>query len=134
MASFFFNPEWDTGVPEIDRQHRELLRRMELLWVALKARDESAETERTLLHLGEYVELHFQAEEAIMAEAGYPGLAQHKAIHDDLRGRVEALVASYLGGLKMVPLDVMDFLTDWLSGHLSGEDRNLAVYVRGQQT
>lgn len=134
MSVFDWDPAWDTGVPEIDLQHRELLRQMERMMAALVAGREAAETERTLLLLGDYIETHFRTEEVLMAESGYPGLATHRAVHDGMRERVMALVATYQRNPGEVPGDVMDFLTSWLVDHITGDDLQMAAHLRRTAT
>jgi len=130
MPDFLWNPIWETGFPDIDRQHQELLRRMESLAMVLAGGGELLETERTLLHMGEYVEFHFQAEEALMRQFEYPGLPLHQAHHDALRSQVRSLVDAYVADHELVPMSVMDFLVGWLSDHIDKHDRAMAAFFR----
>ncbi len=131
MTVFDWDPAWDTGVPEVDRQHRELLRQMERMMTALVEGRESAETERTLLLLGDYIETHFRTEEDLMARSGYPLLDEHRSVHNGMRDQVLALVAAYQRNPAEVPGGVMDFLTSWLVDHMTNEDLRMAVHLRG---
>ena len=130
MSSFSWNPAWAMEVPAIDRQHRELVHRMELLATAIALGGEREELERTLLFLGDYIEVHFQTEEDLMDAYRYSGKLRHQASHDELRTRVKALVDTYLEGREALHMDVMDFLISWLVGHLAAEDRLLANHLR----
>lgn len=130
MSVFDWDPAWDTGVPEVDRQHRELLLQMERMMAALVEGREVAETERTILLLGEYIETHFATEEDLMIRSGYPGLADHRLLHEGMRLRVLDLVATYQRNPMEVPGDVMDFLTRWLVDHITGDDLRMAVHLR----
>ncbi len=131
MTVFDWDPDWDTGVPEVDQQHRELLRQMERMMTALVEGRESPETERTLLLLGDYIETHFRTEEDLMAQSAYPLLDEHRKVHDGMRERVLALVAAYQRNPAEVPGGVMDFLTCWLVDHMIGDDQRMAVHLRG---
>ena len=84
------------------------------------------------LHLGDYVNTHFNDEEAVMASAGYPDLPRHRLVHDDLRATVTGLTESYLRDGGSLPADLMGFLSSWLVEHLSGEDRLMATFVRSK--
>ena len=132
MSVFDWDPSWDTGVADVDHQHRELLRQMERMMTALVEGRQAAETERTILMLGDYIETHFRTEEDLMARSGYPGLAVHRAVHDGMRAQVIALAATYQRNPAEVPGDVMDFLTSWLVDHMTGEDLKMALHLRGQ--
>ena len=130
MAMFDWNPDWDTGNPTIDRQHRRLLQQMERLFMAVAEGRKKGETERALMLLGEYVDDHFRNEETLMEETGYPRLAEHRVIHEDLRSQVQAMVTSFLDNPEPLPAAVIDFLVNWLKNHLGNEDRMLAAHLR----
>ena len=130
MPIFPWNPDWDTGEASIDRQHQDMLTQLGRLMVALAEGREALETERAMLLLGEYIETHFRDEEALMARAQYPGLAHHRLVHDEMRERVQAMVATYGHDPRSIPASVMDFLLTWLKEHLGGEDRLMAQYLR----
>ena len=128
--TFDWDPAWDTGNATIDQQHRQLLEQMERLFRAVAEGRKQGETERALMLLGEYVEIHFSQEEELMRQAGYPEFPRHKAIHDGLRLQVQALVKDFLEDLRPFPDAVMEFLVTWLKDHLAGEDRHLAAFLR----
>jgi hemerythrin-like metal-binding protein len=131
MVSIFpWNPEWETGEPAIDQQHRQLLDQLGRLMVALAEGREGAETERALLLMGVYIDQHFKDEETLMARSQYPGLEHHRLIHEDLRDQVRVLMDFYVHDPRAIPASVMDFLLTWLKDHLAGEDRLLAEHLR----
>jgi hemerythrin len=132
MGLIQWDPDWETGIIEVDAQHRVLLNRLGQLATALAEGWHASETEKTMLYLGDYVETHFRAEEAIMERCGYPGLEQHRAVHDDLRRRVATLAEAYHRDPRSLPADVMDFLMGWLVDHLAGEDKLMATFLREQ--
>src|SRR5512136_2487135 len=76
---------WDrsleTGDPEIDAQHRELFHRIDKLLAATADRRARSEVGRLLTFLGDYVVSHFEAEERLMADSGYPEAAPHRDEH-----------------------------------------------------
>lgn len=125
-----WNPDWETGVPLIDRQHRQLFLQLEKLFEALHQNLAEAEIPGLLVFLADYVETHFATEEAHMRRTGYPELAGHKAIHDELRSQVSKLLMDFEADPAVVTDEVLDFLTDWLVKHIDGEDRRLAHHLR----
>ena len=130
MSVFPWNPDWETGDPTIDQQHQQLLDQLGRLMMALAEGGELPETERALMLLAHYIDTHFRDEEALMERHGYPGLEQHRVIHEDLRRRVTALGETYGEDPRTIPVHVMDFLLSWLKDHLAGEDRLMAGYLR----
>ena len=130
MAMFDWNPDWETGNSTIDQEHKQLLAQMESLFVAVAEGRKKGEAERALMLIGEYVDNHFNHEEELMKQTGYPGQEEHRAIHEDLRSQVHAMVAAYLDNPDPLPAAVIDFLVNWLRDHLGHADRMLAEHLR----
>jgi hemerythrin len=126
---------WDrsleTGDPEIDEQHRELFARIDSLLAATHDRRARAEVGRLLTYLGDYVVSHFEAEERIMAESGYPELAPHRAEHQRFVAEYARLFQDYRAD-GPGPTFVIKFgnrVTSWLCEHICRTDRQLADYL-----
>ena len=129
MTLLTWNPAWETGVPQIDEQHRRLLTQFEELLVAIHENHPEERIPGLLAFLSDYVETHFSTEEEHMKETHYPGLSGHKAIHDDMRAQVNQLVARYLEDQSIVSEGVLVFLSDWLIGHINDHDRRMASHL-----
>lgn len=71
-------------VSEIDRQHKELVDRFNLLHEAVQSRVARAEIYLLIDEIISYTRLHFAAEERVMLEAGYPMLEEHRKKHQEL--------------------------------------------------
>jgi hemerythrin-like metal-binding protein len=124
-----WDAKYSVGHGTIDSQHQTLFDRVNALYDAMmagKGRDEMA---RTLAFLREYTVEHFQTEENLMQKSDYPGYASHKAIHDDLAAQVLDLEAKHTQGSKVLGMEVMNFLKDWLVHHISEEDKRLAGHL-----
>jgi hemerythrin len=132
VQEFLWNPAWNTGVAEIDDQHRELFRRMGDLALSLTQGRQKTETGKVLIYLRQYVGFHFDTEEALMLRLSYPGLDQHKLLHDEMRVNVGALVEAYLAEGNSVPGNLMDFLVTWLLDHIDRHDKALATFLKDQ--
>ncbi len=72
---------------EMMEQHRELIALCRNLDEAVKLRRERCEIYRIMDQLIACTARHFEAEEQLMAEAGYPELEGHKARHKELLER-----------------------------------------------
>ncbi len=95
-------------VSEIDRQHKELVDRFNLLHEAVQSRVARAEIYLLIDEIISYTRLHFAAEERVMLEAGYPMLEQHKKKHRELIDDTLRLREK----LNLVGEDLFD---DWLN-------------------
>ena len=91
--------------------------------------DAQAEVRKRVLdRLVEYTHTHFDHEEKIMQDAGFPEgeFEAHKALHDAMRRRTMGLRTH----LNLVTArDVLVFLKDWWLDHIQGEDKKYAVYL-----
>ena len=127
-----WDPSLVLGVPLIDGQHQELFRRLDALIASIRAGRSREEVGRTLTFLGEYALQHFSAEEALMTEKGYPGLADHRAEHERFGAELRALQAEHTrdGPTASLIIRVNAQLTTWLRTHIHRTDRALVDFLR----
>ena len=82
-------------------------------------------------YLADYTEFHFTAEEKLQEEIGYPGYAEHRKKHDELRQVVKELSAMLQeeeGPTDAFVKQVNVNITDWLYIHIKSFDRSVAEY------
>lgn len=130
MAILVWNPAWETGEPEIDRQHRLLMAAIERLFKAVSRREDPGDAAETLHFLADYAESHFRMEEALMARSGYPGAEAHRALHDGLRADIARMLEAHRLDPASVSEEMPTFLSDWLISHIGEEDRALVRHLR----
>lgn len=129
-AALQWTPALAVGLAEIDAQHQELFRRAERLIAALRAGDRG-EVLPLLAYLDEYVVHHFEAEERLMKQVGYPGREAHAAAHQAFRADFAALVKDFrrTGPTALIALTIHNWLSDWLRMHIGGVDLALGKFV-----
>jgi hemerythrin-like metal-binding protein len=92
--------EWNdnlaTGVSEIDAQHKELFKRINVLFEACSKRKGRAEVGNLLKFLEEYVVVHFGTEEKYMTMFNYPEYSSHKEEHTNFVNDSDLKVWSFL--------------------------------------
>jgi hemerythrin len=122
------------GIPELDTQHAALFERVDRLHGAMLARDR-AEAARLLHFLRDYVQLHFTAEEQLMARTRYPGREAHQEEHAAFARVVESLSRNlYERGVTAELVHTLDReVTRWLSGHIYSTDLAFGRYVRARR-
>jgi hemerythrin-like metal-binding protein len=124
--------KFSVGVKGIDRQHQELLTRVNDLFDAIGSRDAGRNVEELLCFMEKYVHRHFLCEEKLMRWHGYPGYAQHLGHHQhfiDELARIERLYDR--NGLSGdVVASMSGFISQWLADHFLTEDRQLADFLR----
>jgi hemerythrin len=121
----------ETGIVELDEQHRELFRCVARVRDASFSADVS-ELDRTIAFLRQYVDFHFRAEERFMEAKRFPDLARHKEEHLSLLEVVVEIEAEHRrgsGGAESLAR-VERFLSDWLRTHIGVTDQAMARFVR----
>lgn len=127
---------WDvtmsTGIPRIDNQHQELIRKLNALLDAMQKGRGKEEISKLLGFLGEYVIKHFSDEEAEMERLKCPAAVTNRIAHQqfikrftEFRDRFEKEGAS-----PRVIIDVQKTLVDWVVMHIRGVDTKLAASVK----
>lgn len=126
---------WDTsletGDPEIDDQHRELFRRIDQLLAATRDRRARTEVGRLLTFLGDYVVIHFKAEEQLMVAANYPELEAHRHEHQRFVDEYARIFEDYRAD-GPGPIFVIKFgnrVTGWLCEHICRTDRRFVDHL-----
>ncbi|MBN2322386.1 MAG: hemerythrin family protein [Spirochaetes bacterium] len=81
MDSVSWTSRYETGIDAIDRQHRELFKRIDRLTLSIYDGEGKRGLGGMLEYLGTYVIEHFGTEEELLSRHGYPDLEAHKKEH-----------------------------------------------------
>lgn len=132
MTRFEWSDEYSVGIRLIDNDHRGLFDVMNDLQDAVEHRRGEAEVGHTITYLIRYVQEHFEREERLMREGGYPEVAGHTNKHRKLARQVFAVQKLYEADHKLVDLEkLVEFLRGWLIRHILGDDMEYVPYLRG---
>lgn len=129
MALLTWTQCFSVGVKSIDDQHTVLFNTINDLHAAMMKGQARAKVGELLCTLLVYTRSHFSAEEAIMEDAKYPGLATHRIEHRKLTKQVEKYVERYQQGDLTLSLDLADFLSDWLKNHILSRDQSYRPWL-----
>lgn len=119
------------GIWEIDTQHRALFVQLEKLLDACMVGRELDEVVEMMVFLDDYVDSHFEAEERLQREAGYPEYERHRAEHLIFRATLERLKAELVksGVTRDFVLRVNQTLIDWLKTHIRSVDAAMSEFL-----
>ncbi len=128
---FTWDPRLETGVSEIDEQHRLLFRKADAVLEAVAAGQGAAEVKRTLQFLADYAALHFETEERYMRAAGFPEADAHAEIHARINRRIMEVAASFhaQGASPELVADVEALVRGWLTMHIAEKDRAVSDWI-----
>jgi hemerythrin len=79
--SLRLTPELTVGFEEVDAQHRTMFQCLDAL-VAAAETDDAAGARTAMAALGDFLVVHFAAEESLMNAARFPERGRHKSAHD----------------------------------------------------
>lgn len=123
---------WDesyaTGVDLVDDQHRELFRQLGIL----ADPDRADRVEGTLDFLAKYVREHFETEERMQFQFGFPHANVHKKMHDTF-----VIVLARLRHEHTIHGDNPDFrmrltrtVGEWLTNHILKQDKMFGDFYK----
>lgn len=116
---------------KLDEQHQKLFRIINELHDAMFAKKGRAFVATTIRELVEYTRTHFAEEERQMEAQGYPGLAEHRAAHQQLLKTVTDIERRYQQTQESMGGEVIGFLvSDWLLKHILSMDKQYAPYMK----
>lgn len=130
MEKIEFTKDLELGIGPIDSQHRRLIDLINSL-LEMSAVGASREVLGEILdELSEYIFEHFEAEESLMQEAGYPGYAAHREQHAGFVKKFISFHAKFRAGEERLEVDILSYLAGWLVHHISGEDPLYAAHCQ----
>ncbi len=116
-------------IPEIDRQHQELVKIINRLFQFMSEQKGKEILQPTLDELSDYIIYHFSTEEALMKEKSYPLMAEHKAEHALFIEKVIKFRKEFDTLKTNMSIEIFYFLKDWLYHHITEVDKNMAKYI-----
>jgi hemerythrin len=128
---FDWDPRLETGISEIDEQHRLLFRKADGVLEAVAAGQGALEVKRTLQFLADYAAVHFETEERYMRAAGFPDADAHAEIHARINRRLMEVATEFhaRGASPELVADVEALVRGWLTMHIAEKDRALADWI-----
>ena len=133
MRSFQWDTHFETGLPEIDDQHRALVELINRFGSALgSSASETPEEMRVVFgELNAYARFHFRSEEALMEEASVDArmIAEQRASHVEFCREIDTLWNEEQADANSAAERLHRFLVDWLAYHILGEDKAMARQV-----
>lgn len=124
VYSLAWKAEYDTGVEEIDLQHRNFMALINRLSSELAACDDEKYRRRLLDELAKYAAFHFTSEENLMLKFAYSGFERQRMLHLELMDQLSWRMQSktYEG--------LFEFLVSWFIHHTVEEDHDIGDYIK----
>jgi diguanylate cyclase (GGDEF)-like protein/hemerythrin-like metal-binding protein/PAS domain S-box-containing protein len=129
-----WSPAYSSGNALIDSQHEALFRVANGLLDGVLSSRPKEEVADLLAHLLAEVVQHFQDEERILAEAGFPGCARHAELHADLAAQAGELAKAFDQGALPLGALVQFLAQDVVAMHMLKADRDFFPYTGAPET
>lgn len=121
--------EYSVGVEVLDNDHKKLVQLLNQFTTAYDYAVSEDFERQALQDLVSYTKTHFEREEGIMEENGYPDISAHKKQHAKMIKQVEVFVELYNEKGHDALNEVSDFLSKWLINHINGTDKQYTSYL-----
>jgi hemerythrin len=130
MEKITWDDSFNIQVDVIDQQHRRLVELMNRL---IGIQDEKASDDEIAEILGamtNYLGYHFDTEEQLMIERGYPELESHREEHQTFVTQTANFIATYRQSGVSLKSDILLFLKEWLVEHIIKTDGAFGDYLK----
>ncbi|MGB3211281.1 MAG: bacteriohemerythrin [Desulforhopalus sp.] len=132
MEIISWRNEFSVGVKEMDDQHKKLIGMINKLIAEQKTLTDPKTIADLLTEMTDYAQVHFRAEEYLMAEYGYD---QKHIQEEQHQAFIEKTVSFYSAsdlGPNILSEALLDYLRIWLVGHILKEDMKYKEFFRNK--
>ena len=112
------------GIPIIDRQHKKFLVIYDDVANMINTNEQgnNAKTDKIIIELMTHLKTHFQTEEKLMKQAGYPDIDEHIKQHEFFVKKVDEFTISYKSKNTFLLRNVYLFMKKWFLFHMMQTD------------
>jgi hemerythrin len=132
MGLIKWNDHYSVNIREVDEQHKKLISLINQMYDAMLVSKGKEVLGPVLTELVNYTVYHFNTEERLFQQYGYPEYDEHKRIHDDLTMKAKQLKTAFDQGNNLISIDVMMFLSNWLNTHILEEDKRYGPFLNNK--
>jgi hemerythrin len=127
-----WDPQLNTGIGFIDKQHQRFLEHFQELLNAVAEQRETPKIREILDFLHEYVETHFESEERLMRQHKYIGHDSHRQEHQRFTRQLREMeqeIFRYGPSPKMARI-LQQRLWGWFKDHIGRKDQYFGEFLR----
>ena len=134
MALLSWSPQYSIGNEVIDAEHEELFRLVNAFHDHWQEKRDQQSIAQLLNQLVVYAEMHFQHEEVIMLDAGFPRLVEHQQVHESMVDSIFSLRQSFEQHHNHLEMNTMKFVKTWLVEHIIQNDYLFRDFLARQKS
>ncbi len=122
MFSFSWKRKYSVGVKDLDLQHQAIMDHLDALHESMLDGNVNEAVTPLVSNLVSLAAEHFATEEELMESTGFPGLADHRAKHQELSRKVQEFIARHGQGDQSAYSQCMYFVRGWMTEHMQKDD------------
>lgn len=132
MPLVIWNDSLKVGIPEIDRQHQQLINQLNSLVDAMHSNRGKEEIQQIVRFLDLYVAQHFSHEEGCMLRYQCPVAAQNQTAHHQFLQTLESIKRELQkdGPTLLLAIRVNEELLNWFVNHIKTIDFQLKPCIK----
>ncbi len=133
MGYLKWSDRYSVEIVEIDEQHKKLINLINEMYDAMQAGKGREIIDTVIDEFVDYTVYHFDTEERLLRQHGYPNYDDHKEMHDHIAKKARELKKNLDKGDKPSNIDVMLLMTNWLNTHILEEDRKYVPHIASKE-
>jgi hemerythrin len=133
MQHFKWTKAHSIFLPEVDAEHRNLIRTAAELYQAVQGGQELIRLQALMRQLADSLEEHFAHEERLMQAAVCDSYAWHRRQHDTLRARAKESVEKLAAGDRAAAAVFVRYMARWFKDHTALTDRLMGAQLRNSE-
>ena len=129
MTLLTWSHECIVGVQAMDDQHGILMDTLNELRTMLLRGTSRPDVSLQLERLIEFTQMHFESEDQLLQQQGYPGAEEHRVEHQGLLKRLYAALEQVNGDQEIHLNSLLDFLPAWYLEHVEKLDQPYGTWL-----
>lgn len=130
MPKIVWDDSFSVNHEEIDSQHKQWIEIFNELHENTMNAQLADSARLSMEKIMDYTDYHFDYEEKLMMENGYPKLKQHTAIHNIFRERMHKYQDDLHEGHPVLNSQLLAEIRNWLLDHILEEDKQYSEYLK----
>jgi len=124
--------EFSVGIAEMDDQHKKMIEMINRLIAEQNTLTDPQTIAELLTEMTDYAQVHFRAEEYLMAEYGYDRKTQQEEQHQAFIDETMEFCSAADIGPNILSVALLDFLRTWLVDHILQEDMQYKDFFKSK--
>lgn len=129
MTALEWNDNMATGIPLVDKRHRELVALINDIARAVEGKADKTVISDLIRRFIDYTMIHFREEESLMDHLTYPDYFQQVYEHLDCSTKAVEFHKRFITEDNFEVSELMSYITTWFVNHTTGIDQTLMPYL-----